>query len=266
VHIVCNLQFYRGTALCGATFLALLRVPTRGGLLMAGQRRILAAGLVLSLLIVASSTAMAQPREAEEPIGGITFKPPRPALVRLKSRNLLRGDLLAISPEWVQFRLQSGKVFDYPIRDVVSVVVNDTEFRYTLAHDTYQEAVEDARKLIGVTIETTSAAAGVASNVPKRMAPPPPLPVMLDSPDNYKPLRVDSSANLASVPRALVGQNQVAGAVAGQPAGMPPIPAQQPTNNAGLANVPIHETGAFKIGFLVACFVIILLWWRNRVG
>jgi hypothetical protein len=235
---------------------------------MAGQRRSLLGWLALSVLIVGAPTAMAQPREAEEPIGGITFKPTRPAIVRLKSRNLLRGELLAVSPEWVQFRLQSGKVFDYPLNDVFSIVTNDREFRYTSAHDTYREALESARSLEGVTIEADATATAMAgSEMTVRMAPPPPMPVMLDSPDNYKSLRVDASAGPAAVSRPVLGQNQVIGPGAGQPAAMPPIPAQQPmAANAGLAGPPIHETGAFKIGFLVACFVLILLWWRNRVG
>lgn len=235
---------------------------------MAGQRCLLAGGMVLCLLIACAPSAMAEPREADGSIGGITFKPPRPAILRAKSGNLLRGDLVALSDEWVQFRLQSGKVFDYPLNDIRSIVTNDRAFRYNSAHDTYRKAVENARELRGVTIEekVAPASADVAASV--RTPPPPPKPVMLDSPENHRSTQAQAVFGLTSATPPGQGQNRVLGqaAAAGQPAAMPPIPVQQPTANAGVANVPVHETGAFKIGFLVACFVLILLWWRNRVG
>lgn len=48
---------------------------------------------------------------------------------------------------------------------------------------------------------------------------------------------------------------------------IPPSPVNHaPTGSGGGVAPPFHETGAFKIGFLVACFGTILIWWRNRVG
>lgn len=233
---------------------------------MAAPQRVIPGCLVLSLVICAAGPAQAQPREAEEPIGGITFDPPRPAILRHKAGNLMRGDLIAISPDLVQFRLQSGKVFQYELKDIRSIVTSDRAFRYNSGHDTYRKAVENARGLRGVTIEevaTVAAGRGAAPQMP--LPPPPPVPRMLDSPDNYRSTRIDPSAGLAS--SAGMGVPHAQGGAAGQMPQIPPIPANQPTTtNASLANVPIYETGAFKIGFLVACFVVILLWWRNRVG
>lgn len=235
---------------------------------MAGPQRVIAICLVLSLVICGATAAQAQPREAEQPIGGITFDPPRPAILRHKSGNVIRGEVMAISPDLVQFRLQSGKVFQYELKEIRSIVTNDRAFRYNSAHDTYRKAVENARGLPGVTVEavaTATAAAGRGSAPQMLTPPPPPVPVMLDSPDNYRTTRIDPSG-LASAPAVGLGAGQVARPAAGQAAAMPPIPAHQPAANAGLANVPIYETDAFKIGFLAACVVVILLWWRNRVG
>jgi hypothetical protein len=229
---------------------------------MTGLQRIIPGCLVLSLLICAAGPAQAQPREAEAPIGGITFDPPRPAILRHKSGNVVRGEVMAISPDLVQFRLQSGKVFQYELKEIRSIVTNDRAFRYNSAHDTYRKAVESARGLPGVSVEAVAAAAAGGGGAPQMPTPPqPPVPVMLDPPDKYKSTRIDPTA-VASAPAPGLG----AGPAERQAGGMPPIPANQPAANAGLANVPIYETGAFKIGFLVACFVVILLWWRNRVG
>lgn len=232
---------------------------------MAGQQRAFAGLLVLSLMLLEASAALAQPREAEEPIGGITFNPPRPSILRHKAGNPIRGDLMAISPEQVQFRLQSGKVFLYELREIRSIVTRDREFRYSTAYDTYRKAVEAVRGLRGVTIEAVATAAAGPGGAPQMPTPPPPpVAKVVDSPDNYRPVRIDPSADQTLVANAgaPVGGDQAVG-----PGQVPPIPVNQPrAANAGLANAPFYETGAFKIGFLIACFVVILLWWRNRVG
>jgi hypothetical protein len=59
-------------------------------------------------------------------------------------------------------------------------------------------------------------------------------------------------------------QSQVAVAAPVVPA-VPGPPASVPPASTGVSQ-PIHETDTFKIGFLVACLVVIILWWRNRVG
>jgi hypothetical protein len=239
---------------------------------MAGPQRVIpgvtAGFLVLSFLLCGAGFAQAQPQEAEKPIGGITFDPPRPAILRHNSGNVVRGELMAISSELVQFRLQSGKAFQYELKDIRSIVTNDRAFRYNSAHDTYRKAVEAARGLPGVSIEEVAAtAAGRTGATRVHAPPPPPVPVMLDSPDNYRSTRIDPSVQLASAAApGLGGGGQADHPAAGQAGGMPPIPAHQPAANAGFADVPFYETGGFKIGFLAACFVVILLWWRNRVG
>jgi hypothetical protein len=235
---------------------------------MAGLQRVVPECLVLSFLLCGAGVAQAQPQEVEMPIGGITFDPPRPAILRHKAGNVVRGELIAMSSDLVQFRLQTGRAFQYDLKDIRSIVTNDRTFRYNSAHDTYRKAVENARDLSGVTIEavaTAAASPGGAAQI--HLPPPPPVAVMLDPPDKYRPTRIDPSAGpaLVSAP-GIGGEGPAPRPAAGQPGGMPPIPANEPAANAGLANVPIYETDGFKIGFLAACFVVILLWWRNRVG
>lgn len=232
---------------------------------MAGQQRAALRVLVFSLVVFAAHSARAQPREADDPIGGITFDPPRAAIVRHKSGNVMRGDLMAISPEQLQFRLQSGKVFLYELREIRSIATRDRAFRYNSAYDTYRKAVENARGIPGVTIEDVAVAARGGGTPALPTPPPPPTPRLLDSPDNYRAVRIDPSAGPGPV--ADTGSGLGGGDAAGQANTIPPIPVHQPAGaNAGLANAPFYETGAFKIGFLVACLLVILMWWRNRVG
>jgi len=224
---------------------------------MAGRHRVMIwCCLLLGFTAADSQLAVAQPRESSDPIGGITFEPPRRATIRHRAGQLIRGTLLAISPDLVHVRLSSGKEFQYDIKDIRSVVTNDREFRYTTAHDTYREAVEQATGLRGVTIEEIPSGSAGFTTAGMPQPPPPPTPVMLDSPNNYE---------IAEI----VIENQPAAnsAAAAQPAQIPAIPQPVPAPQApAAATVPFYETDGFKIAFLVGCIVVILLWWRNRVG
>jgi hypothetical protein len=205
-----------------------------------------------------SPPATAQPRESSDPIGGITFEPPRRALIRHKSGQVIRGFLVAVSPDLVHVRLNSGKEFHYEIRDIRSIATSDKEFRYITVRETYREAAERATGLTGVTIEAVPAdtSLGSASQFPQ--PPPPPMPVMVDSPNNYE------------IPEIVVDNRPATNTGdPAQPAQIPAIPrpvAGAVPQTGTVPAVPFYETEGFKIAFLIGCFAIILLWWRNRVG
>jgi hypothetical protein len=216
------------------------------------RHRVLIALLIGGLVVAVSHAA---PIESDTPIGGITFDPPRPASMRHKGGQNFRCELIAISEELVHFRLPNGRQFKFPLHEIRTIVTTDREFRFNSAHDLYRELVERAESLAGVTIGNvaTANADGTARQMPR--PPAPTLAVMLDSPEKYRSLNTPA-------PQPAVSGTVPAQAVAAVP-GIPP-----PTQTAavGAASDPFYETDGFKIGFLIACFGVIVFWWRNRVG
>lgn len=208
--------------------------------------------VLLLILTISVSAVEAQPRESSDPIGGVTFDPPRRATIRHKSNQVIRGDLIGVSEELVHFRVTTGKQFHYPLKDIRSIATTDSEFKYNSAYDTFRELVERARGLTGVTVDMAAAVAGTGQAIEFPRPPVPALPRVVDPPENYAVLEAERLAQAAEEARHVpaIPQNQataVPAAVVG--------PAQ-----------PFYETSAFKIGFLISSLAVVLFWWRNKVG
>ena len=218
----------------------------------AGQRSASKLWVALMGMLLSTSSALAQPKESSTPIGGITFDPPRDAVIRLKSRQTIRGRLIGISAELVHLQLRNGRQFQYEFNNVVRVQTLDKEFSYSSATDTYRELKERAATLTDVSIEDTVPTVGGTPVPPAPRPGPPPMPRTVDPP---KVVRLDEQPE----------ETEVAAAV---PSVVPQIPGPTasvpPTSPAPVQ--PFFETDGFKIGFLAACIVVIVVWWRNRVG
>ena len=217
----------------------------------AGQHGTGLLSIVIAGILLGSSRADAQPTESSAPIGGITFDPPRAAVIRHRNRQTIKGALIGISSELLHFRLRNGRQFHYKLTNIDRVQTLDKQFVYSAATDTYQKLKERASTLEGVEIAETVPTFNGAPVVSMPQPDPPPMPRMVD-PQGHHPLEVQSA------PRDM--------ATAGPtPRGMAAPPPAIPATNNGPAQA-FHESDTFKIGFLVACIGLILLWWRNRVG
>jgi hypothetical protein len=185
--------------------------------------------------------------EALAPIGGIVFDPPRPARIRRKSGNVLTGYLIAISPDKVHFRVESGKEFQYTLKQVTAVSLIGEEFLFNTLRDTYAQAVAQARTLQGVTIDgVVQASPRTAVPVVLRRPPEPPLAVVVSEP----------------VHRALATVS-----VAGAAASSRPTPPAPFTSAASIQpQEDIWSNPWVKGGLMAGGILIILFWWRNKVG
>ncbi len=201
----------------------------------------------LVTLLAFPGTVQAQP-ERLPPIGGITFEPPRPAQLRRKSGNVLRGHLLAISPKQVHFRTSNGREFQYDLPDVRSVSTVDGEFLFNIQRNTYAEAVEQARALDNVFIDGHAATAGrggprVAVELPR--PPVPPVALVITPPQRYVLSKAATSVEGPATPLAVA-----------------PV--------ATSANIQTRQEvwsqPWFKGGVMIAAIVVILFWWRHKVG